>query len=168
MRANMHPCCFTILVNGPTLLIVQHIGHHDLIENLFMNSRVDDRRHDFDTTIEITRHQISRGNIDPRFRAWQSMPIAEGIDAGMFQKATDNRLHPNIVRQTFDTGPQTTNATHNQIDLNTGLAGLIQGIDDHAIDQGIAFEPDGGRPTGLGIVNFNPDMIENAGFQGQW
>ena len=40
------------------LLIVHQIGFHNLIEHLFMHSRIENRDHRFDPSIEIARHQI--------------------------------------------------------------------------------------------------------------
>ena len=67
----------------------------------------------------------------------------------MLQETPDDRFDPDILRQPGHAGPQATNAANHEIDLHAGLARRIKRIDDHRVDQRVAFAPDRGRAAGL-------------------
>ena len=56
--------------------------------------------------------------------------------------------------RTFYAGPQAANAANHQVDLNTGLAGAVECVDDFVIDERIHLHPDLRRPAFLGVLDF--------------
>ena len=61
---------------------------------------------------------------------------------GMFEKSADQGNDPDVFRQAFNARAQTAGVTDNEIDMDSGLGGAVQGFDDISIDQGIGFELD--------------------------
>src|SRR3546814_5706877 len=60
-----------------SLLVVEQIGDHHLIEDLVVDGMVLDRQHIFDTAIEIARHPVRRGNEQFRVVVGQRIAVAE-------------------------------------------------------------------------------------------
>src|SRR5271154_7549907 len=98
VRAGLDARRSTIGKELPALLIVLEVGHHDLIEHLLVNRRIDDRAENFDATIEVARHQIGGGNVESRLRVRQGVTGAEAINAAVFEAAPDDRLDADILR----------------------------------------------------------------------
>src|SRR5471032_1122830 len=48
----------------PTLLVILEVCGHDLVEELFMHRRIENRAQHLDSAVEIARHHIGGGNID--------------------------------------------------------------------------------------------------------
>src|SRR6516165_8242058 len=143
-----------------TLLVIDQIRDHDLIEHLFMHGWIEDRHKRFYAPVEVARHQVGRGNVDMGFGVRQIMPATEAKDTRMFEKPADNRLHPDAIGETLYSRPQTTNAANDKIYVHAGLTCLIKGVDNFGIDQGIAFCPNRTRLAGFHKGDFLRDMIE--------
>jgi hypothetical protein len=60
----------------------------------------------------------------------------------MFKEAADDRLDADVLGQAGHLRPQAADAAHHQFDLDAGIAGLIERIDDFRIDQRIHLHPD--------------------------
>src|SRR6185437_17110165 len=58
----------TVWQNSEALLVVHQIGLHDLIEDMFVNGRIEQRNQRLDASIEIARHEVGRRNECPSFR----------------------------------------------------------------------------------------------------
>src|SRR5262249_44181651 len=124
------------------LLIVHDISEHDLAQNLLVHSRVGDRNHAFDAPIEIARHHVGRADVYDRFVGRQAVAIAEAVDAAVLQEATDDRLDTNILRKAGHLGTQAADAAHNEVDVDPGSTGVIEGVDDDRVNQRVHFHPD--------------------------
>ena len=105
----------------PALQRVLQIDHHDLIQHLRMHGGVFYRHHGFHAPIHIPRHPIGGGDINLGAARWQPMPIAEYVNARMFQKAPNDGFDANIVRKPRHARAQAANAAHNGIHLHAGL-----------------------------------------------
>ena len=142
----------------PALFVVEEIRQHDLFEQLLVHRRVQDRRQRLDATIEIARHQIGRGNIELGLGRGQAVAGAEGIDAGVLEEAPDDRLDADVLRQARNARPQAADAAHDEIDLDAGLARVIERIDDLGIDQRVALAPDRALAAGLHMRDLLGDV----------
>ena len=71
-----------------------------------------------------------------------SWPLAKADDAGVLEEAADDALDADVVGQAMDARAQAANAAHDQFDLHPGLAGAIEGVDHHRIDQRVQLGPD--------------------------
>src|SRR3546814_15620701 len=71
-----------------------------------------------------------------------SSDLAEANDSAVLQEPSDDALHPDVLGQSRHAGPEAADATDDQVDGNAGLRGLVEGIDDLRIDQGVQLGPD--------------------------
>src|SRR5829696_6859562 len=146
----------------PALLVVEEVRQHDLVEDLLMHGRVDDRQQGLDAPVEVAGHQVRRGDVDVRLRVRQAVAVAEAVDAGMLQEAPNDRLDADGLRQAGDAGPQAADAPHYEVDLNAGGARAVEGVDDGRVDERVALAPDCRRPAGLGVGRLLRDVLQEA------
>src|SRR5690606_15623525 len=64
-----------------TLLVVHQVSEHDLAQNLLVDGGIGDRYQRLDATVEVTRHDVGRGDVDDRPVARQLVAVAEAVDA---------------------------------------------------------------------------------------
>ena len=69
------------------------------------------------------------------------------IDPGVLQKAAHDAAHPNPLRQSRDTGLEGAEPAHAEIDLHSGLRGVVQRADDFRIVETVQLGADPGRPS---------------------
>src|SRR6266567_9546134 len=84
---------------------------------------------DFDPAEKVSRHPIGAGEIQFGLAA-----IFEKIDPAVLKKTANNAKHANVIAQTRDLRPQTTNAAHDQIDRHLRRGSFIECLDDLLID----------------------------------
>ena len=150
-----------------TLLVVDQIGEHDLVQHLFVHGRVEDRQHRLDAAVEIALHEVGGSDIDMRLAMRQRLAAAKHVNARVFEKASDDGAHADVVRQARHAGPQAADAAHDKIDLHARPACRVERIDDLRIDQSVAFAPDGGRLARLGESDLFLDMLQKPRLQRQ-
>src|SRR3546814_7136937 len=79
--------------------------------------------------------------------------MAEANDSAVLQEPSDDALHPDVLGQSRHAGPEAADATDDQVDGNAGLRGLVEGIDDLRIDQGVQLGPDRRRQPGPRVAD---------------
>src|SRR3546814_6118234 len=79
--------------------------------------------------------------------------MAEANDSAVLQEPSDDALHPDVLGQSRHAGPEAADATDDQVDGNAGLRGLVEGIDDLRIDQGVKLGPDRRRQPGPRVAD---------------
>ena len=146
----------------PALLVVGEIGDHDLAEDLLVDGRIEDGHDRLDPAVEVARHHVGRADEDLGFRRRQAVAVAEAIDAGVLEEAPDDRLHADALGQAGNAGPETADAAHDEVDLDAGLAGVVERVDDLRIDQRVHLHPDLRRAAGLGVGHFRRDETEDG------
>src|SRR6266478_4138389 len=82
----------------PALLVVVEVRHHDLVEHLLVDRRIENRAQRLDPSVEVARHHVGRGDVDRGLRVRQAMAAAEAIDAAVFEKTADDRLYADAFR----------------------------------------------------------------------
>src|SRR5689334_15978393 len=136
----------------PALLVVMHVGHHDLAHDLLMHGRVLDRDQGLDAAMQVARHPVGGSDIDPGARMRQAVACAEADDAAVLEEAADDALDADILGETRNAGPQAADAAHHEIDLDASLARRIERIDDARIDERIELGPDLAGPAFLDVL----------------
>src|SRR5690606_30372700 len=96
-------------------------------------------------------------DIDDRLGRREAMAVPKAENAAMLKKTSDDRFGPDVLRQPGNARPQAADSTDDEVDLNAGLAGPIERIDDARIDQRVHLHPDLGRPAGPGMLDLGVD-----------
>src|SRR5687768_8062323 len=102
--------------------------------------------------IEVPRHQVRTPQIDVLLAV-----VLKIIDPAVLQEATDNAGDANIVTQAGDSGPQTTNAPHQEVHPHARLGGLVEQLDHLPVDDGIDFEDEMALPPLALVLHFSSD-----------
>jgi len=111
------------------------------------------QRHEhFYALVQIAGHPVGAAKINFFLPA-----VREIEDPGVLQKAPDDAAHANIVAHAAHAGPQSTNAAHDQIDLDSRLGRTVEGLDHGLIDQRIHLGNDAGRPAFASMIRFTID-----------
>ena len=93
---------------------------------------IHDRYRNFHAPFRIAGHKVSGGNIQ-----FQIPARAELVDAGMFQIASDNRTHMEVVCLALDFRQDAADASDNQIDLHTCRRSFLEFGNNFLIRDGI-------------------------------
>src|SRR5690606_7615862 len=117
-----------------TLLVVHDVAEHNLAKHLFVNGWVGDRNQCLNPSVKIAGHQIGRRYEYDGIIGRQAAAIAKAIDAAVLEEAPDDRLYPDVIRQTGHLRPQATDAAHDEVDFDPCPAGVVQRVDDDGID----------------------------------
>src|SRR5690606_30655569 len=83
-----------------TLLVVHDVAEHNLAKHLFVNGWVGDRNQCLNPSVKIAGHQIGRRYEYDGIIGRQAAAIAKAIDAAVLEEAPDDRLYPDVIRQT--------------------------------------------------------------------
>ena len=90
------------------------------------------------------------------------------IDAAVLKESADDRSDPDVFRQTRHARSQCTHATHDQVDFHTGLAGLVERLDDLRFEQGIDLGSDVGLAPGAGDLGLAVNRSQDVIGEGEW
>ena len=85
----------------------------------------------------------------------------------MFQEAADHRAHPDAFGQASHARAQGADAAHQEIDLHSGLRGVVERLDDFRFEQGIHLGDDLRTVPGACRVGLGLDQGEHRGMQGE-
>ena len=77
----------------------------------------------------------------------------------MLEEPTDYGLHPDVLGQPRQAGPQATDSAHHEIDRDARARRLIEHVDDLGIDQRIILHPNRGRAAAASVGDFLLDML---------
>src|SRR5690606_32234139 len=110
------------------------VGEADLEHRLqaLLEERVQHRRDDLDAAVEVARHPVGGAEVVLRRAA-----VAEHPDARVLEEAPDDAHHADALGEAGDARAQATDAAHDEIDLDAGLPGLVERLDDLPVDQGV-------------------------------
>ena len=78
----------------------------------------------------------------------------------MLEEAPEDRAHADILGDSWDAGPERADAAHDQVDLDPGVRGLVERLDDARLDQRVHLGDDPRRPAGEGVLGLARDARE--------
>src|SRR5207249_361696 len=109
---------------------------------------------------EIARHPIGAANEKLRLAG-----IFEIINAAMLQKTVHSTMDRDILADTAEPWPQTTDTAHDEINFNAGHRGAVQSFDDSSFRQRVELKHDSRGQAGAGIGNFAIDEPQHSFMQ---
>lgn len=104
---------------------------------LLAQPRTIHRTRDLHAAVEISRHEVGRGNVN-----LGAITTTEQIDASVLQKAPDHTGDMNILRIAGDTGQDTADVADYELHLDPGTGGRCQLVDDLSLGDGICLDAD--------------------------
>src|SRR5919107_2640879 len=125
------------------------VGQHDVQDLLEPAGQVGvgDRGDNLDPQVEVAGHEVGRADV-----VLAPPAVGEVPDAAVLQEPADDGPDPDVVAHPRDPGPQPADAPHDQVDLDPGLGGGVQGADAGRVDQGVHLQGDAaGAAAGVAL-----------------
>ena len=144
----LHVLVGLVLVDDARLDVIVPLLVQDVLDGA-LGIAVEDRAQDLHPIVQVAGHQVGRTDHVTRVA-----PVVEHIHPRMLEETIDNTDRLDVLRYTLHTRPQGAHTAHDQADLHTGLAGLVQLGDQHLVDQIIALERHAGPVTGARVGDF--------------
>ena len=126
---------------------VGQISRQNLVVDAVVGCFVANREDDFAALEEVARHPVSGAEVDFALAA-----VGEVEDAGVLKEAADDGADADVFREAFDAGAQDSEAADDEVDLDTGLGGGVEGFDDARLEQRVHLGDDVGGATGFGVL----------------
>src|ERR1041385_8757668 len=90
-------------------------------EHAIAQRRRSQRKRDFDSAQEVSRHPIRAGKKNFRLPG-----VLETVNAAVLEKPADDADDADVFAHLRNLGPQTTNPAHNEIDGYFGAGGVVK------------------------------------------
>ena len=127
------------------------------VDDFLFQVRIFHREENLYTSVQVSWHPVCAGHI-----GFLAAAVAEVEDAGMLQKISDNGTNLYVLADSRNTGLQTADTAHDQIDLYTGTACFIQGCDDTGVAKGIDLGMDKCLASVFGVADLALDQFIEA------
>ena len=124
----------------------------DFIANVADELRVLHGEGKFDAAIEVAGHHVGTAEIDLFFAS-----IVEVEDAAVLEEAADDAGDADIVADSGHAGAKAADAADEEIELDPGLGGFVEELDDAAIDEGVDLEDDVAAAAVFLVLDFAAD-----------
>src|SRR5215216_1220866 len=134
------------------------VGQHDVQALLEPAGQVGvgDRGDDLDPQVEVAGHQVGRADV-----VLAPPAVGEVPDAAVLQEPADDGADPDVVAHPRNPRPEPADAPHDQVDLDPGLGGLVEGADALGVDQGVHLHGDAAGPAGAVPLGGPPDQLHD-------
>ena len=83
--------------------------------------------------------------------------VLEAPDPGVLEELADDRSDADPLRQALHAGDERATAPDDEVDLDAGGRGAVEGVDALAIDQGVELEDDAGPAAVLRVLDLAID-----------
>src|SRR5262249_38966308 len=124
-----------------------------------------DRHQHLDAAMKIARHPVGGRDVNLGIGVRKRLAGAEADDAAVLEKAPDDALDADVLGKSGHTRPQAADAADNELDLNAGLGGAVECVDDAGIDHRVELRPDVAGTAGLHMLDLLLDILEQPRFE---
>src|SRR4249919_1862833 len=146
----------------PCVDVVGEVVGQRLIENTLAQVGIEQRESGFDAAQQVAFEPVGTGAEQVR-----GAVVGEPVDAVVLQEASNDGTHPDVVGHARHAGPQGARAAYDEVDLHTGLRGLVERAYDLRFVQGIHLGDDAGRAARFRVPGLAIDALEHARVQGE-
>src|SRR5580700_3839570 len=108
---------------------VDEVGRDHLVENLTAKRGILQAKHHFHAFVNVALHPIGATQIDFRVST-----VAESEDAAVFQEAPNDASNANAAADAANTRAQSASSAHDQFNLDAGLRGAVESLDDFLVE----------------------------------
>src|SRR4051794_28816012 len=115
--------------------------------------RVDQANERLDSAVEVAVHHVGAADEDVPIAA-----VREREDTRVLEVAPENRSNADVLAHAFDARHEAADATHPDVDGNTGVAGAVEGVDDRLIDHRVDLDADSGWLAGESVRGLCRDV----------
>ena len=137
--------------------VVGEVGGENLVAQALGERGIVDGEDHLAALEEVARHPVGAAAEDLGLAA-----VGEAEDAAVLEEAADDGADADVLAEAFDAGAQRAHAADDEVDLDAGLGGGVEGFDGGAVEQAVHLGDDGGGPAGAGVLGLAGDELEEA------
>jgi peroxiredoxin Q/BCP len=141
----------------PGFGVVGALAGEDFVEEPLFEEGVDHGEDDLDPVVEVARHPV--GTADEEFGG---SVVFEAVDAAMLEEAADDGTDGDIFADAGDARAQAADSAYDELDLDAGGGGFVEGFDEGAVDEPVHLGGDGGGLSGASVGGLAVDEFEHA------
>ena len=137
--------------------VIGEVSGNNKFKKLSTKFLIENRENDFDAAVEIARHEIGAPKIDMGIA-----PVVENIDAAMFEEAIDDASDGDVLAEARDAWAQATNSTNQELDGDPFLGGVVEGLNNLFVHEGVGFNKNTGGPSCAVVSAFAVNEFEEV------
>jgi hypothetical protein len=137
--------------------VIGEVAGNNKFKKLSAKFLIENRENDFDAAVEIARHEIGAPKIDVGIA-----PVVENIDAAVFEEAIDDASDGDILAEARDAWAQATNPTNQELDRDAFLGGVVEGLNNFFVHEGIGFNKNTGGSSCAVVGAFAVNEFEKV------
>jgi hypothetical protein len=142
--------------------VVTEVAFEDLVAETPFGGRVVDGEEDFAAFVEVAGHPVG-GAAEDFFGA----AVGEPEDAAVLEEAADDGADADIFAESGDAGAKGAHAADDEVDLDSGCGGSVEGFDGAGVEQAVHLGDDAGGLAGAGVLGFAGDECEGVASEGK-
>ena len=137
--------------------VIGEVSWNNDFEELSPKFKVEDGENNFDSAVKIAWHQIGAPKIDVGIA-----PVVENIDAAVFEEAINDASDGDVLAEARDAWAQATNPTNQELDGDAFLGGVVEGLNNFFVHEGIGFNKNTGGSSCAVVGAFAVNKFEKV------
>ena len=138
--------------------VIREVSWDNDLEELAAKFDIENGENDFDSAVEITRHEIGAAEVNMGISG-----VVKNVDAAVFEEAIDDTSNGDVITEARNAGAEATDATNEELDGDALLGRLVEGVNNLFIHEGVGFDVDACGPTCTVVGAFAVDEFEEVG-----
>lgn len=142
-------------VEEPGVLVVFEEDRDNLSETI-AGLGIEDRARCLDPARKVPVHPV--GGVDIELVVAQgAFALGEGVDPGVFEESPDDGADLDVLAHAFDPWSEAAETSHDKVNLDTGVGGVVEGFGDLPIFHRVHLGEDMGGFACFGVLYFAVD-----------
>jgi len=137
--------------------VIREVSWDNDFEKLSAKFLIENRENDFDAAVEIARHEIGATKIDVGIA-----PVMKDIDTAMLEKTIDDASDDDVLAEARDAWAEATNSTNQELDGDPFLGGVVEGLNNLFVHEGVGFNKNTGGPSCAVVGAFAVNEFEEV------
>ena len=137
--------------------VIREVSWDNDFEKLSAKFLIENRENDFDSAVEIARHEIGATKIDVGIA-----PVMKDIDTAMLEKTIDDASDDDVLAEARDAWAEATNSTNQELDGDPFLGGVVEGLNNLFVHEGVGFNKNTGGPSCAVVSAFAVNEFEEV------
>jgi len=137
--------------------VIGEVAGNNKFKKLSAKFLIENRENDFDAAVEIARHEIGATKIDVGIA-----PVMKDIDTAMLEKTIDDASDDDVLAEARDAWAEATNSTNQELDGDPFLGGVVEGLNNLFVHEGVGFNKNTGGPSCAVVSAFAVNEFEEV------
>jgi hypothetical protein len=114
--------------------VIREVSWDNDLEELAAKFDIENGENDFDSAVEITRHEIGTAEVNMGISG-----VVKNVDATVFEETIDDTSNGDVITEARNAGAEATDATNEELDGDALLGRLVEGVNNLFIHKGVGF-----------------------------